>query len=187
MAGNKCRRFFKGVGAALLTLALMACAYAAAVLLRTPESGQGDGWQVIEEQETVGPLQAGSTGDPQALARLFGAALPFLPGAAATGTAQNTQYDGALARLATLEYAGLTISAVRPAAAAPLLLRGELRVDLAGGLTLLNHPAMLAGRDGAWCLYFSGGDAAYAIYAPQATREEFLALLDRIQQTGNEI
>ena len=69
MAGNKCRRFFKGVGAALLTLALTACAYTAAVLLRTPESGQGDGWQVIEEQETVGPLQAGSTGEARGFRR----------------------------------------------------------------------------------------------------------------------
>ena len=180
MAGNKCRRFFKGVGAALLTLALMACAYAAAVLLRTPESGQGDGWQVIEEQETVGPLQAGSTGDPQALARLFGAELPFLPGAAAAGTAQNTQFDGALARLATLEYAGLTISAVRPAAAAPLLLHGELSVDLRSDLSVLNLPAVLAHRENAYCLYFSNDAAAYAVYAPNAPKEDFLALIGRL-------
>ena len=72
------------------------------------------------------------------------------------------------------------ITAVRPASAAPLLLRGELSVSMTNELTVLNHPAMLASRGGAHCVYFTNESAAYSVYTPQAEKEDFLAVLKRM-------
>ena len=76
--------------------------------------------------------------------------------------------------------AELSLSAVQPATAAPLLLHGDLDVELRSDLTVLNLPAVLASRGNARCLYFSDEAAAYALYAPDAAEDVFLSLIPRL-------
>ena len=178
-SGGKFRRALAHAGLTLLSLALMAAVYVAAVLVHSPEAEEPS-FVVREEQEAVTRLQAASTSDVAALARVFGSRLPAVPDAAMNGEASNASHDGQIARLAVLRYNGLTISAVRPAAAAPLLLHGELSVELRSGLDVQNLPVMLASREDAFCAYFADETAAYAVYAPHASREDFLSLLERI-------
>ena len=127
------------------------------------------------------PLQATSSADASALARAFGARLPIVAGMAMNGEALNASHDGETARIATLRYSGFVISAVRPASASPLLLRGELSVELRSGLEVQNLPVMLSSRGDSYCAYFADETAAYTVYAAQASREDFLSLLDRIE------
>ena len=163
-------------------LLLMAVAYVAAVLLQSPDE-QANRLAFPSEREDVPRMQPAAMSSPQALSELFGAPLLSLPGYAMTGEGTNADYEGTNARIATLRYSGVTISAVRPAAAAPLLLRGELSVNLRGDLSVLNLPAMLAEKGNARCVYFSSTDAAYSVYAPQAGEEDFFAMLEKLQWT----
>ena len=177
---GKLRRILGRAGLGLLSLVLMAAVYVGAVLIHSPESEEGS-FVVQEEPEAVTRLQASSSDDPAALARLFGARLPVVPGLPMTGETRNASHDGQAARMAILRYNGATLSAVRPASAAPLLMRPEMSVELRSGIDVQNLPVMLCGRNDAWSAYFADETAAYEIYAPQASREDFLALLDRIE------
>ena len=177
---GKLRRVLGRAGLGLLSLVLMAAVYVGAVLIHSPESEEGS-FVVQEEPEAVTRLQAASSDDPAALARLFGARLPVVPGLPMTGETRNASHDGQAARMAILRYNGATLSAVRPASAAPLLMRPEMSVELRSGIEVQNLPVMLCGRNDAWSAYFADETAAYEIYAPQASREDFLALLDRIE------
>ena len=162
-------------------LLLMAVAYVAAVLLQSPDE-QANRLAFPSEREDVPRMQPAAMSSPQALSELFGEPLPSLPGYAKPGEGTNADYEGTNARIATLRYSGVTISAVRPAAA-PLLLRGELSVTLRGDLSVLSLPAMLAEKGNARCVYFSSTDAAYSVYAPQAGEEDFFAMLEKLQWT----
>ena len=173
-------KFFGAVGSVALVLILVAVIYLAAVLLASPGTDRESSWIVEEDPVPVTRMQSASTQDARELARLFGAPLPVLPGFTPAGEAGNATHDGEAARVATLRYEGLTITAVRPASAAPLLLRGEMDVQLRSDLTVLSLPAVLADRGRAHCLYFSDETAAYSLYAPQAEEEEFLSLLSRL-------
>ena len=116
------------------------------------------------------------------MGHMLGAPLPQFSGHTPAGEARNTRHDGQTVRQVTLTYPGLVITAVRPASAAPLLLRNELSIQSRSDLTVMNLPATLAGKGSSHCLYFSSEFAAYSLYAPNATEEEFLSLLRQITQ-----
>lgn len=177
--GSK-RRVVRRLLGALLSLILMAAVYVAAVLIHFP-TPEDDSYVVEEEQEEVTRLQPAASADVYALARLFGSRLPVLSGAAMTGETLNAVHDGRTARMAVLRFSGFTVTAVRPASAAPLLMRGEMSVELRSGLEVQNLPVMLCTAGDALCAYFADEGAAYSIYAPKAAREDFLSLLERIE------
>ncbi len=181
-AGGWIRRFFGGLTGLLLALILMGVIYLAAVLLHAPETDGQSAFIVEEEKAPVTPLTASSSSDPRALAQLLGAPLPQLADYTPAGAARNVAHDGQTVRQVTLDYGGLIITAVNPASAAPLLLREEMTVQSRSDLTVMNLPAVWACRGESHCLYFSSEFAAYSIYAPKATEEEFFAMLGRISQ-----
>ena len=172
-------RLLKWLGA----LAVMGLIYVSLVVLQMPDDELSASYVVVEEPEEITRMQSATMNDAPSLAQLFGAPLPYIPGYAMTGQGENRTYDGALARMVTMEYSGVTISAVRPASAAPLLLRADLSVALRTDLNYLSLPAVLAQRGEAKCVYLTGEQAAYAVYAPRAGEEEFLALLERLEWT----
>lgn len=177
---NKLSRGIQGLirGSIMLVIALMV--YVGVVLLETPEARQDD-WTVLEDAGDVRPLQAAESSDPKALARLLGAPLPAFSGANVSGEARNTTHDSKTVRQITLRYNGAVITALRPASAAPLLLRDGLSVSLRSDLTAMNLPAVMAEGDGEYCLYFSGGQAAYSLYARAESAEEFLRLAEKLR------
>ena len=177
---GKGKRFFKSVIAVIGSVLLMGAVYLASVLIQSPVDGMTGSFVVEDQEETVTRMQPAQIDDAQSLASLFGAPLPVVPSLLIRGQAGNTTHDGQDVRVATLQYEGLAITAVRPASAAPLLLRGELSVSLKSELTVLNHPAVLASRGGARCVYFSNESAAYSIYTPQADENAFLEVLQRL-------
>ena len=163
------------------TVLLMAIVYVAAILLQMPED-QNSGL-MSAEQEPLTRMQPAAMNDAQALSELFGAPLLHLPGYVMRGEGTNANFEGTVARVVTLQYSGVTITAVRPAAAAPLLLHGELSVSLRGDLSILHLPALLAEKGDARCVYLTDAEAAYAIYAPQATEEDFFSVLEKLTWT----
>lgn len=163
-----------------LVFLLMSLIYVGAVLLQLPGNADEGSFVVEEENAPITRMQAAQMNDAQALAGLFGAPLPMLPGVTPEGQGGNATHDGANVRVAALRYEGLTVTAVRPASAAPLLLHGDLSVSLRSDLTVLNLPAVLANKGDRQCVYLTGENAAYSIYAPQATEEEFLSVLRRL-------
>ncbi len=167
----------KSIFAVLGSVLLMGAVYLAAMLVQSPTDGMAGSFVVDEGEEIVTRMQPAQSDDARALSALFGAPLPMLAGFAPIGQAGNTTHDGQNVRVATLQYEGLMITAVRPASAAPLLLRSELSVSLVSDLTVLNHPAVLAAKGGAKCVYFTGESAAYSVYTPQADEEAFLDVL----------
>ncbi len=177
---GKGKRLFKTVFAVIGSVLLMAVVYLAAVLIQSPVDGMAGSFVVEDEEEIISRMQPAQTYDAQSLAAMFGAPLPVVPSLLIQGQAGNTTHDGQNVRVASLLYEGLVITAVRPASAAPLLLRSELSVSLTSDLTVLNHPAVLATRDGAKCVYFTGESTAYSIYTPQADEEAFLEVLKRL-------
>lgn len=179
---RKNHRLLGALGRILLALLLMAAVYLAAVLLEAPGE-EKDSFVVQEDAPAVTRMQSAVMDDAAALAQMFGAPLPSLPGLTPRGEAGNSEYDGSPARVATLKYEGLTVSAVQPAAAAPLLRRGELEVSFQSSLTVLGLPAMLAEKEEQRCLYFSSEGAAYAVYSPNASQEDFLSLIALLQWT----
>lgn len=177
MAGKgKAKRLLTGLGGVVLSLIAAAAVYLAAVMLQSPGARPQENAAPEKTRPPVTRMQAAAMDDASAMARMFECRLPALPGLTPKGRGVNASHDGEPARLVTLSYNGAVISAVQPASAAPLLLRGELDVTLRGDLTVLNLPAVLAERGRARCLYFSDEAAAYSLYAPEAEEEEFLAL-----------
>ena len=178
---GKKKGIWGGLFLTLGALLLMAVAYVSAILLQVPEE-EAEAY-AAEDQTPLTRMQPAAMNDAQALAELFGAPLPYLSGYAMTGNGTNADYEGTVARVATLQYSGVTVTAVRPASAAPLLLRGDLSVDLRSDLSVLNLPALLASKGNARCVYLSGTEAAYAVYAPQAAEEDFLSMLEKLEWT----
>ena len=173
------RALARGAGA-LLALVAAAAVYLAAVLLQSPGADRAESYTAPEQRPPVTRMQPAAMDDAAQMARMFEYRLPALPGLTPRGRGVNALHDGADARLVTLSYTGVTISAVQPATAAPLLLHGELDVVLRSDLTVLNLPAVLAEKGSARCLYFSDEGAAYAVYAPDAAEEDFLRLIPRL-------
>lgn len=164
----------------LLSLFMMALVYCAAVLLQSPADTREGSFVVQDEQEPVTRMQAAAMNDAHALAQLFGAPLPMFPDIAVNGQSGNTTHDGQTVRIVTMQYDDLQITAVRPASAAPLLLRDGLSVSLRSDLTVLNLPAVLSSRGGAHCVYLSNESASYSLYIPNAGEDAFLSLLGRL-------
>ena len=154
------KKTLKTVFAVIGAVLAMAVIYLAAVMLQTPTDGAVGSFVVEDEPEIVTRMQPAQFDDAQSLAVQFGATLPVVPSLLIRGQAGNTTHDGQNVRVATVQYEGLVITAVRPASAAPLLLRSELSVSLVSDLTVLNHPAVLATKGGAKCVYFTGESAA---------------------------
>ena len=171
-------RIFLVLGVVLL----MAVIYISTILLQIPED-ETDSYVAAESPAPITRMQPAAMNDAPALAGLFGAPLPCLPGYAMRGQGDNADYEGSTARVAALQYSGVTVSAVRPASAAPLLLHEELSVQLRTGLSVLNLPAVLAEMGNARCVYFSSTDAAYSIYAPQADAQDFFNILESLKWT----
>lgn len=164
----------------LLCLILMAVVYVAAVLLQNDGDSEKGSFIVQEEKEPITRMQSATMADIPALSQLFGAELPYLKGVSVTGQGENAVHDGEIARVCTLTYPGVVITAVRPANAAPLLLRNGLSLSMRSDLTVLNLPASLAERGDTRCVYFVNETAAYSVYAAQSTEEEFLRILENL-------
>lgn len=175
---NKAVRLGKRCLATLGALLLMAILYVGVVLIDRPDADEQGMYAVTEEDIT--PLQAAQFTDPTLLAQSFGVEIPCLSGVPMRGMARNAVYDGKTARVVTLDYDGLTITAVRPASAAPLLLRDHLSLSTDARYTLLSIPATLASRGDEHCLYFVTSAAAYAVYAPAMRLDDLIALAGRL-------
>lgn len=158
-------------------LLLMGAIFVFAVMMQSPGDSMEGSFVVMDEEEPLTRMQPASSTDVHALAQLFGAPLAALTGYAPAGQAFNTTHDGQLVRVVTLQYPNAVITAVRPASAAPLLLRADMSVSLRGDLTALNLPAVEADKGNALCLYFSNESAAYSVYAVNTTAEEIVSLL----------
>ena len=180
------KRVLARMGTALLALTAGVLVYLAAVLLQSPAQHGQDAFIVEEAPQAVTRMQSATMMDASALARMFESRLPVLNGLTPEGKAVNTSYDGGVARLVTLRYNGVTLAAVQPAAAAPLLLHGELDVQLRSDLTVLGLPAVLASKGSAHCLYFSDEAASYTVYAPEADEKTFLSLIPRLSWVNPE-
>ena len=184
MAGKgNVKRFFGRAAGVALALAAAGLVYLAAVLLQSPAEHRLESAAPRETRPPVTRMQAAQMDDAAALARMFEGRLPVLPGLALQGRGENAVHDGAAARLVTLTYSGIVLSAVQPASAAPLLLHGELDVALRSDLTALGLPAVLAEKGNARCLYFSDEAAAYSVYAPNAEESVFLQLIGHLAWT----
>ena len=181
MGKDKIKRLFRGIGAGLLAVLVIAGVFLGGILLEIPGKEKESRWVVEEEKEPVTLMQAANMSDVSALSRLFGAPLPGLAGQMPRGEARNVSFDGQNARRVVLLYEGFQVEAVRPAEAAALLLKDELDVQLRSDLTVMNLPATLAGRGGAFCAYFADSTAAYAVYAPAAEETVFLELLKKLE------
>ena len=160
----------KKVFAVIGTLLAMAVIYLVAVMLQNPADSKAGSFVVEDEAETISRMQPAQIDNAENL----------VPSLKVRGQAGNTTHDGRNVRVDTLQYDGLVITAVRPASAAPLLLRSELSVSMVSSLTVLNHPAVLATKGGAKCVYFSNESAAYSVYTPQAEEEAFMEVLKRM-------
>lgn len=170
------KRFFKNLGFLLGLLIAAGLCYIALLLL----SGQFREGRTQPPAEGVSFLQPGQTADLSALQKAFGAPLPCLPGYPMQGAAANETYNGHHVRKASLQYDGFIITCVQPAFASPLLLHPELSLSLETQFTVAGLPAALAEGGNALCFYFSTDTAAYSLYAPEASRESFLSLAERI-------
>ena len=177
---SKLRRLIRAVLGGALSLLAMAAIYLAAVLLQPAKEEAADRYVVVDDPVPITRMQSGAMNDARGLAQLFGAPLPMLPGYTPAGEGGNAVHDGENVRVAALRYEGLTVTAVQPAAAAPMLLRQELSVSLRSDVTVLGLPAVLARREDALCVYFTGEFASYSIYAPSAQEAEFFSILDRL-------
>lgn len=178
--GSKKRGILFRLLTIVLVFLLMSLIYVGTVLLQLPGDTEENSFVVQEEQEPVTRMQAADMNDARALAQLFGAPLPMLPGLSVNGQGSNTTHDGETVRMAVLRYEGLVITAVRPASAAPLLLHDDLSVSLRSDVTVLNMPGTLASKGERHCVYLTSENAAYSLYAAQGTEDEFLALLQRL-------
>ena len=179
MAGNrKIRRFFAALAKLLGVLLLIGLVYVGASLLHSPDF---EGGSPTETREPVTPMQEGSFTDVQELAGLFGARLPFRPDQKPQEQAVNLERNGMTVRKVTLAYDGFTVTAVRPADAAPLLLREEMWLSTYDDMEVLGLPAAVASRDDAYCVYFSDDEAAYSIYF--ADKETVVETVARLQWT----
>ena len=178
---GKGKRFFSALGGLILVLIAAGVIYLTAVLLQPTGADGPDAFAAAPTRAPVTRMQAAQMDDAGQMARMFEGRLPAIPSLTPRGRGENRTHDSGAARLVTLAYNGVTISAVQPATAAPLLLHSELDVSTRSDLTALNLPAVLAHKGEAYCLYFSDEAAAYAIYAPKAGEDEFLALIGRLQ------
>lgn len=173
---NKALRWAGGLIRGLMILLFCALIYVGMVLLESPEARMDDNWTVVDD-DPVPPLQAVSSSDAGALARLLGAPIPALRGKSMQGQALNLTHDGQTVRQVILDYGDLRITALRPASAAPLLLEEGLSVRLQKDLTVMNMPAVLSEGDGRYCIYFSSTQAAYSVSGKAESASAFLGLV----------
>ena len=163
----------------LIVLAVF-CLYAV-IAIRPSESGSTR----LLEAEEPDVIRTVESADLAQLSRLFDHAFPVLPDAGAYGTVGTERIEGRNARMLKLEFAGMTLSCVWPATAAPLLLKPDLTVmslytEDRYRFSVLSMPAIYAEKGAERCLYFSDESAAYRLYTDSMGRDEFLAAAQRL-------
>ena len=164
----------------ILCLVLMLSVFVAAVLLQSAKNNELGRFVVEEEKETVKRMQSATMTDIKALAQMFGAPLPYLPNVSATGESSNTVHDGETVRVCKITYPGVVVTAMRPASAAPLLLRKAMFLTTRDDLKVLDLSASLAERANSRCAYFVTEQAAYSVYAPDMAQDDFLRVLGNL-------
>lgn len=156
---------------------------AALHLFRHDAAGDPERFAVTREGASLERSIAGETGSISQLRQMAGFPLPFLSGQTFLGEASNADYEGGNARVITMRYAvGITVSAVSPADAAPLLRRSGFSLRMGTGETLriqgLRQQAVVTENGKASCVYFTTDDAAYAIEAPGLSGEQLVHILN---------
>lgn len=158
---------------ALAALLLCTAFYVLAVLADPVREKDNSKWLVKENTE-INTVSRAESANQSELAGLLGVAVPRLPGDG-QGQVEDASYRGIRARLYSYRTDRGTVSAVRPADAAPLLLQN--RYSLTGqSVALLGMQAALATSGTSRCLYFAGDDAAYCLTADGMSEDDFLLL-----------
>ena len=155
----------------LAALLLMAAFYVLAVLA-DPATEKGASPFLVREDTDLGASVRFASGSQGELAGAFGAAVPRLP-YDGQGKVENTSWRGIAARYYTFKTGHGTVSAVRPADAAPMLLLPGHALSLQN-YQLLGMQASLASSGDSRCLYFAGDDSAYSFAAEGLSAEDFL-------------
>jgi len=129
----------------------------------------------IERKSDLHAVGLYSSGELTALARHFGSSVPYLH-LSGSGMVQDTSYPGGYARTLTFkDHSGLSVTAVRPAAAAQLLNPGGLSFDASQVYAINDMTAILADDETGCYLFFSSADAAYCLHM-NVTPSEMTAL-----------
>ena len=116
------------------------------------------------DKEPLTSIGLYSSAELTALAQHFGVPIPYL-NLSGTGLVEDTGYPGGYARKFTFRDSdGLTITAVRPAAAAQLLNPGGLIFDASQVYAINDMTAVLANDDTGCYLFFSSEQAAYCLH-----------------------
>ena len=166
---------------ALAALLLSAVLFAAACLIHREE---GSSAFAVRENDDVLPLQAGEYSDIGRLRQEAGFPLVTLQGSF-LGEARNMIWNGKPARWIRLTYnSDITITAVTPADAAPLIRMDGMELSLRTDAAVLGMPATVAVSRNGTCVYFRSGQAAYALFAPGAGEEETLKLCRELDGTA---
>jgi hypothetical protein len=173
---KKAKRALEFLFGTLGVLLVAAVFVVLAVMAEKPAADKQVEAFAVTDEEPLLNIPATDTDDVSALSHVFGEKLAVFPDAAVRGAVRNASYQGATARVATLAYENAVVTCVRPAAAAPLLLRDDLDVSVRTDLSILSMPAAYAEHGNARCLYFSGDGAAYSLYAPDLSQEDFFTL-----------
>ena len=118
----------------------------------------------IASAPPLSPAGARSDVHFEALAAHFGAPLPYAS-LSGSGYVEDTAYAGGYARkFVFTDYSGVTVAAVRPAQAAPLLNPGSLSFDVSESIPIGGMNGVMATGAGGTYLYFSNEDAAYCLH-----------------------
>lgn len=173
----------RALGAVSLTVlvALLCGAVLLAAVLLDREDDHAASFQVTGE-ETVAPLIAVNSSDYGVLRDAFGGALPVLEGESGEGQARNGTFDGRTARLVSYRCGALQVSAVRPAAAAPLIRPEGYVTVLRKDVTVLRAPALLSRGASGYAACFTYDGASYAVTGEGMDEETFTALLGRMHK-----
>lgn len=172
-------RFLRDLLIAALCVTVIGLCYGAVCLLEKPGEQERE-WIVEDEVEAVTPLQAGRYTSLSEAATVFGAMVPSLPGQEVQIEANNTTYMGQTVRMLNQYYNGVTITAIRPRAGAPVGLYPELSVNVFAAPEVMGMQGVLATQGDQRCVYCYEGDVAYAIYAEHADEKQFAQVLNAL-------
>jgi hypothetical protein len=162
----------KKIITALAALLLMAAFYVLAVIANPARENDTTQWLVTEDAGAITAIGLTQSDSQQELADLFGAAVPRLPDGG-QGQVNDASYRGIPARLYSYHTGSVTLLAVRPLDAAPLLLASGYALS-PQSVPLLGTQASLAVSGASRRLYFAGDDAAYALTADGLSEADFL-------------
>ncbi len=172
---KKKRRIFSAVAAAVMLLLLCAALYFGGVLADRDDDPDAS-FEVVEEARSLAPLREGVYQSVEDVRRAVDFHL-IVPDGGCSVWAENASWEGKNAHLVTLTCpSGVTVTAVSPAQAAPLIRRSGMELTRMTDLKVINLDAALAvGRDGA-CLYFADAAACYCLYGEGMSGEDLVLL-----------